>query len=43
MPKPEDNFVVLSSMLGVSTGSISVDLQTIPNEPIRFMVSFIYI
>ncbi|CAF4877849.1 unnamed protein product [Rotaria sp. Silwood1] len=37
MPKPEDNFVTLTSMLGASTGSISVDLQTIPSEPIRFM------
>lgn len=39
IPKPEDNFVALTSMLGASTGSISVDLQTIPNEPIRFMVN----
>ncbi|CAF1051330.1 unnamed protein product [Rotaria magnacalcarata] len=37
IPKPEDNFVALTSMLGASSGSISVDLQAIPNEPTRFM------
>ena len=38
MPKPEDNFVALTSMFAVSSGSIGVDLQDIPNEPIRFVV-----
>ncbi len=38
LPKPEDNFVSLTSMFAVSSGSIGVDLQDIPNEPIRFMV-----
>lgn len=41
MPKPQDNFVSLTSMFAVSSGSIGVDLQDIPNEPIRFVVSFI--
>jgi hypothetical protein len=40
MPKPEDNFVTLTSMFAVSSGSIGIDLQGIPNEPIRFMASF---
>jgi hypothetical protein len=38
LPKPEDNFVTLTSMFAVSSGSIGVDLQDIPNEPIRFVV-----
>jgi hypothetical protein len=38
MPKPQDNFVELISMFSVSAGSIGVDLQDIPNEPIRFTV-----
>ncbi|CAF1644495.1 unnamed protein product [Adineta ricciae] len=37
LPKPQDNFVSLTSMFAVSTGSIGVDLQDIPNEPIRFV------
>lgn len=37
LPKPEDNFVRLTSMFAVSTGSIGIDLQDIPNEPIRFV------
>jgi len=37
LPKPEDNFVSLTSMFAVSSGSIGVDLQDIPNEPIRFV------
>jgi PhoPQ-activated pathogenicity-related protein len=36
LPKPEDNFVTLTSMFAVSTGSIGVDLQDIANQPIRF-------
>ncbi|CAF1622101.1 unnamed protein product [Rotaria magnacalcarata] len=36
MPKPQDNFVALTSMFAASSGSIGVDLQDIPNEPIRF-------
>ncbi len=38
LPKPQDNFVTLTSMFAVSSGSIGVDLQDIPNEPIRFVV-----
>lgn len=41
LPKPEDNFVRLTSMFAVSTGSIGIDLQDIPNEPIRFVVRLI--
>ncbi|CAF3515250.1 unnamed protein product [Adineta steineri] len=37
LPKPQDNFVSLTSMFAVSSGSIGVDLQDIPNEPIRFV------
>ncbi|CAF3414533.1 unnamed protein product [Rotaria sp. Silwood1] len=37
MPQPQDNFVSLTSMFAVSSGSIGVDLQDIPNEPIRFV------
>lgn len=38
MPKPTDNTIALMSMLAVSTGSITADLQDVPNVPIRFMV-----
>jgi len=41
IPVPQDNFVTLTSMFAVSSGSIGVDLQTIPNEPIRFTVRLI--
>jgi len=37
VPKPEDNFVSLTSMFAVSSGSIGIDLQDIPNEPLRFI------
>ncbi len=39
LPKPGDNFVELTSMFAVSTGSIGADLQQIPNEPIVFKVN----
>lgn len=42
LPKPQDNFVTLTSMFAVSAGSIGVDLQDIPNEPIRFVVWLVY-
>lgn len=42
LPKPQDNFVTLTSMFAVSAGSIGVDLQDIPNEPIRFLVRLFY-
>ena len=38
MPQPQDNFVSLTSMFSVGSGSIGVDLQDVPNEPIRFIV-----
>ena len=38
MPKPEDNFVRLTAMVAVSIGSIGIDLQDIPNQPIIFTV-----
>ncbi len=41
IPKPQDNFVTLTSMFAVSSGSIGVDLQQIPNEPFRFIVRLI--
>jgi len=41
IPKPQDNFVILTSMLAVSSGSIAVNLQQIPNQPIRFIVRLI--
>jgi hypothetical protein len=41
MPKPEDNFVSLTSMFAASSGSIGVDLQDIANQPIRFMASLV--
>ncbi|CAF1507531.1 unnamed protein product [Adineta steineri] len=37
IPQPQNDFVALTSMFGVGSGSISVDLQDIPNGPIRFM------
>ncbi len=40
---PQDNFVTLTSMFAVSSGSIGVDLQDIPNEPIRFLVRLIHL
>jgi PhoPQ-activated pathogenicity-related protein len=36
MPKPTDNFVELTSMFAVATGTIGADLQQIPNAPILF-------
>lgn len=36
MPQPTDNFVELTSLFAVGTGSIGVDLQQIPNQPIVF-------
>ncbi|CAF3581131.1 unnamed protein product [Rotaria sp. Silwood1] len=36
IPQPQDDFVALTSMVAVGTGSIAVDLQDIPNAPIRF-------
>lgn len=41
IPKPEDNFVALTSMLAASSGSIGVDLQDIANQPIRFWVNVV--
>ena len=41
IPKPEDNFVALTSMLAASSGSIGVDLQDIANQPIRFWASLV--
>ena len=42
LPTPQDNFVSLTSMFAVSSGSIGVDLQDIPNEPIRFVVRLLF-
>ncbi|CAF4033406.1 unnamed protein product, partial [Rotaria sordida] len=43
IPKPTDESVALMSMLALGTGSITADLQDIPNVPIRFMASFLLI
>ncbi|UJR29763.1 hypothetical protein I4U23_017311 [Adineta vaga] len=37
IPQPQDDFVALTAMVAVGIGSIAVDLQDIPNGPIRFM------
>jgi hypothetical protein len=39
IPQPQDAFVALTAMVAVGIGSIGVDLQDIPNQPIRFMVN----
>lgn len=36
IPQPQDAFVALTAMVAVGTGSIAVDLQDIPNAPIRY-------
>ena len=41
IPKPEDNFVALTSMFAASSGSIGVDLQDVANQPIRFWASLV--
>ena len=38
IPQPQDAFVALTSMVAVGVGSIAVDLQDVPNGPMRFMV-----
>jgi len=38
IPQPTDNFVELTSIFAVSTGSIGADLQQIPNQPTVFVV-----
>lgn len=42
IPQPQDTFVALTAMVAVGVGSIAVDLQDIPNQPIRFMVDLFY-
>jgi hypothetical protein len=41
LPLPQDNFITLTSMFAVSSGSIGATLKDIPNEPIRFVVRLI--
>ncbi|CAF0982013.1 unnamed protein product [Adineta steineri] len=36
IPQPQDDFVALTAMVAVGIGSIAVDLQDVPNGPIRF-------
>ncbi|CAF1105282.1 unnamed protein product [Brachionus calyciflorus] len=36
IPEPTDNFVQLSSVFAVATGSVAADLQQIPNQPTVF-------
>jgi len=38
IPQPTDNFVELTSIFAVSTGTIGADLQQIPNQPTVFVV-----
>ncbi|UJR29760.1 hypothetical protein I4U23_017308 [Adineta vaga] len=38
IPQPQDDFVALTAMVAVGIGSVTADLQDIPNGPIRFMV-----
>ncbi len=38
LPKPQDKLITLTSLLAISSGSIGVDFQNIPNEPIRYVV-----
>jgi len=39
IPQPQDAFVALTAMVAVGSGSIGIDLQDIPNQPVRFMVN----
>jgi hypothetical protein len=39
MPQPTDNFVELTSMFAVATGTVAADLLQIPNQPTVFLVS----
>ena len=39
IPQPQDAFVALTAMVAVGVGSIAVDLQDVPNGPMRFMVN----
>lgn len=39
IPQPQDAFVALTAMVALGSGSIAIDLQDIPNQPIRFMVN----
>ncbi|CAF1001048.1 unnamed protein product [Adineta steineri] len=36
IPKPQDNLLALTSMFAVSTGSIGIHLQDVPNQAFRF-------
>ena len=39
IPQPQDTLVILTSMIAISSGSICIDLQDIPSQPITFMVN----
>ena len=38
IPQPQDNLVSLTSMFAVSSGSLGIHLQDIPNQSFRFRV-----
>jgi len=38
IPQPQDAFVALTAMVAIGSEIIAVDLQDIPDQPIRFMV-----
>ena len=40
MPQPMDNFVLLTSVFAVTTGTIGADLQQVPNQPTVFLVIY---
>jgi PhoPQ-activated pathogenicity-related protein len=37
IPKPQDNMLALTSMFAVSSGSLGIHLQDVPNQPFRFL------
>ena len=39
IPQPQDPFVALTAVIALGSGSIAIDLQDIPNQPVRFMVN----
>ena len=39
IPNPQDNMLALTSMFAVSSGSLGIHLQDIPNQSFRFKVN----
>ena len=42
IPQPQDNLLSLTSMFAVSSGSLGIHLQDIPNQPFRFWVRSLF-